>query len=434
MKYKLGIRREDKNKWEKRTPLIPKHVKSLKEKYNINTIIQPSKIRIYSNEEYKRSGAKIKEDLSECKIVLAVKEIPLSFFKEKQTYAFFSHTIKGQKHNIPMLKKMMEKKCNLIDYEKISDKSNRRLVFFGRFAGLAGMVDTLWAYGKRLKKWGIKTEFSNIKKTTEYTDLNHIKKHLIEIAEKIKRNGINKKFAPMIIGFAGYGNVSRGAQEIIDILPTKEIHPEKIKTAYIEPSDRCIYKVIFKEENLVQPKDKNKEFKLQEYYDHPDRYTSVFEKYLPQLDILMNCIYWDERYPRLITQKYIKNNYISDQEFNPKIIGDISADIQGAIEITKKTTTPDQPVFIYNPKEEVIKENLKEDGIAVMAVDNLPCELPIDSSYAFSEKLWPFIPKMMKADFSKDFEKIDLPHEIKKAVILHKGNLTKRYQYMNNFL
>ena len=150
MRLMLGVRREDKNKWEGRVPLIPEHVRKFKEEHGIETIIQPSKILAYADDEFIKAGAIVKEEVSECQIVFAVKEIPIDFFEYGKTYVFFSHTIKGQKHNMPMLKKMMNLGCNLIDYERIVDERGFRLVFFGRFAGLAGMIDTLWSFGKWL--------------------------------------------------------------------------------------------------------------------------------------------------------------------------------------------------------------------------------------------------------------------------------------------
>ncbi|PIV69931.1 MAG: hypothetical protein COS08_02885, partial [Euryarchaeota archaeon CG01_land_8_20_14_3_00_38_12] len=150
---RVGIRREDKNIWERRTPIIPQHIKELKEK-DIEFFVQPSKIRAFRDGEYVEAGANIQDSLNQCNVIFAVKEIPLDFFKKNKTYVFFSHTTKGQKHNMPMLKKMMELKCQLIDYEKIVDEKNRRLIFFGRYAGLAGMIDTLWALGQRLNKGG----------------------------------------------------------------------------------------------------------------------------------------------------------------------------------------------------------------------------------------------------------------------------------------
>jgi len=429
--FAFGIRREDKNKWERRVPMVPHHIQELKEKYDIDAIVQPSPIRVYLEKEYENSGAIIQEDLSSCPVIFAVKEIPIHFFEPKKTYVFFSHTIKGQEYNMPMLKKMMDLECNLIDYEKIADKRGNRLVFFGRFAGLAGMIDTLWSLGQRLQSQNIDTPFKEIKQTVQYNDLDDAKNHLKEVGEQIKENGIPKYLTPMIIGFAGYGHVSNGAQEILDFLPTEEISPKEIKKVSKNPSNCCVYKVVFKEEDMVQPVSSANNFELQDYYNFPEKYRSIFEKYVPDLTILMNCIYWDDRYPRLVTKDFVAANY---KNLKLQVIGDISIDINGAIEITEKSTTSETPSFIYNPVTESIKDDFKGEGIVVMGIDNLPCELPKESSIAFSTALLDFVPGIVKADYTKEFEDCALLPEIKRAVILYHGKLTPNYQYIDKYL
>ena len=432
MKNTLGILREEKNEWERRVPLTPNHVEELQKKHGISTIIQPSKIRIFSEKKYKEIGAKINEDLSSCSIVLAIKEIPIKYFKPKQTYMFFSHTIKGQKNNMPMLKKMMDLECNLIDYEKITDEKGRRLVFFGYFAGLAGIIDTLWAFGQKMKYEKIKTPFEEIKQMIHYKDLNEAKKHIREIGDKIKQYGLPESLVPFVIGITGYGNVSKGVQEVLDELPIEEISPKKIEKLYKNFSNKTVYKVVFKEEDTVEPISKNKKFDLQEYYNKPDLYQSIFQKYVGKITILMNCIYWNKQYPRLVTKDFVKKNYEKINKL--KVIGDISVDINGAIEFTEKTTSSGVPVFVYNPKKRTVTDGFIGDGIVIMAIDNLPCEVPKESSKAFSDSLIPFIPSIVKADFYSDFNRLELPEEIKKAVILHHGKLTPDYQYINKFL
>ena len=432
MTYILGIRREDKNKWERRVPLTPEQVKKLYENNNIKTVIQPSNIRVFSDEEYRAVGAEIIEDLSSSTVIFAIKEIPIDFFEKNKTYVFFSHTIKGQQHNIPMLKKMMELGCNLIDYEKITDSNGRRLVFFGRYAGIVGMIDTLWAFSQRMKCKGINTPLSEIKQTIYYKDLKEAKYHLNEIGKKIKQDGFPDDITPVVIGLAGYGNVSKGAQEIIDILPFEEIAPSQLESIRLNPSNKIIYKVVFKEEDMVERISDKKDFSLQEYFTKPDLYRSVFHNYVPFLSILMNCIFWNKQYPRLITKDYLKKNY--SKNFKLQIVGDISVDINGAIEFTEKVTSPDNPVFTYDPMKHKIMDGYNGDGIVIMAVDNLPCEVPLDSSKAFNDSLVPFIPSIVKADFSVDFNNLNLPPEIKKAIILYHGKLTPSYKYIKNYL
>jgi len=431
----LGIRREDKNRWEQRVPITPQHVLELQKKHGIKTVIQPSTIRVFPNDTYRKAGAQIQDSLSPSSVVFAVKEIPLQLFEKGKTYVFFSHTIKGQKHNMPMLKKIMDMGCTLIDYERIVDAKGRRLVFFGRFAGLAGMVDTVWTLGRRLYWEHIDTPFNEVKQTIHYKDLDEIKKHFTLVGKDIKTRGIPPSLAPLIIGFSGYGNVSGGAQEILDVLPVKEIQPEDIATVFQNPSNKTIYKVVFKEEHMVVPLTPGKKFDLQEYYTHPERYQSAFEQYVPYLTILMNCIFWSAQYPRLLTKSYMKKTASKKEKPRLNVIGDISADVNGAIEFTEKTTSPDNPVFVYNPITDTITDGYEGDGVVVMAVDNLPCELPKESSESFSETLLRFIPEIMKADFGlDDFQLLALPPEIKNAVILYRGKLTPAYRYINKYL
>jgi saccharopine dehydrogenase (NAD+, L-lysine-forming) len=431
----LGIRREDKNRWERRVPIMPKHVQELKKKYGIETIIQPSNIRIFSDKEYIDVKAHVQDNLSPSSVIFAVKEIPNNLFEPGKTYVFFSHTIKGQKYNMPMLKKMMDLGCTLIDYEKIADKNGKRLVFFGKFAGLAGMVDALWIFGQRANWEKINTPFNKINQAIYYKNLEEIKKELKEVSKEIEENGIPTSISPVIIGVSGYGNVSIGVQEIIDCLPVKTINPDEIKSVYKNPSNKNIYKVVFREEHMVQPISSNKKFDLQDYYNHPENYCSIFERYIPYLSILMNCIYWSSEYPRLVTKKFMKNYFKTDKNKHLKVIGDISVDINGAIEFTEKTTSTDNPVFVYNPITDKITDGYAGEGVVVMAVDNLPCELPRESSKYFSETLLHFIPDILEANFNVDnFENLNLPTQIKKAVILFKGKLTPSYSYINKYL
>jgi saccharopine dehydrogenase (NAD+, L-lysine-forming) len=431
----LGIRREDKNRWEQRVPLTPEHIKELKEKHGIETFIQPSDIRVFSEDDYRKAGAHVQDSLSPSSVVFAVKEIPADFFEKGKTYVFFSHTIKGQEHNMPMLKKMMEMGCSLIDYERIMDAKGKRLVFFGRFAGLAGMVDTLWTFGRRLHSEGIDSPFNKIKQTIHYRDLEDIKKHFLSVSKDIRTKGLPQRLSPLIIGFTGYGNVSLGAQEILDLLPVKEIKPEEIASVNKNPSNKILYKVVFREEHMVRPVSSGNKFDLSEYYSHPERYLPTFEQFVPSLSILMNCIFWNAQYSRLLTKEYLKNFFEKNEQPRLRVIGDISADIKGAVEFTEKTTSPDNPVFVYDPCTDTIQDGYEGNGIVVMAVDNLPCELPKDSSQSFSETLFRFVPEMMNADFTApDLSLVRLPDEIKNAVILYRGKLTPSYHYINKYL
>jgi alpha-aminoadipic semialdehyde synthase len=262
--------------------------------------------------------------------------------------------------------------------------------------------------------------------------LDDAKDHIRKIGEGIKNEGLPSEISPFVVGFAGYGNVSRGAQEILELLPVKEILPEDLVQLQDDFDQNMVYKVVFKEQDLVRPCVSTDVFQLQEYYTHPEKYVSKFEHYLPYVTILMNCIYWDERYPRLVTKEFVSSHFPDKMKLS--VIGDISVDINGSIEFTEKVTQSDMPSYVYNPRTDTITDGVEGDGIVVMAVDNLPCELPLESSKEFSTSLLPFVPAIAKADYSASFDDLNLPTEIKKAVILHHGKLTKDYEYIDNYL
>ncbi len=417
-------------------PLTPEHVKELIENDGIEVYLQPSSIRIFSDQEFIQVGAKIQEDLSACPVILAVKEIPIDFFQPGGTYIFFSHVIKGQEYNMPMLKKMIELKCNLIDYEKVADDKGRRLIFFGRHAGLAGMIDTLWALGRKLDWEGIATTFGEVKNAYRYESLPEAKESISQVGDRIKKDGLPGSLTPLIFGVTGYGNVSSGAQEILDLLPFQQIEPEEIlslveRSAF---SRNQIYKVVFKEEHIVEPIARENEFDLQDYYNHPQKYRSQFERHIPHLTVLVNCIYWDERYPRLVTKKFLKELF--DREKNPRlrVIGDISCDVEGSIECTAKVTQPNNPVYVYSPMEEQVADGFEGRGVVILAVDNLPCEISREASLDFGQVLKTFVPRIAKADLSVSFDECKLPGPIKKGMILYHGELTPDYRYIQDFL
>ncbi|PIS27527.1 MAG: hypothetical protein COT43_10040 [Candidatus Marinimicrobia bacterium CG08_land_8_20_14_0_20_45_22] len=433
---RIGIRREDKNEWEARTPLIPEQIAELLQNPEMEFIVQPSSIRTYSDDDYARSGAVVQEDLSGCNIVFGIKEFPTQFLQPSKIYIFFSHTIKGQPYNMAMLKRLVELRDTLIDYEKIVDNNGRRLVFFGRFAGIAGMIDTFWAFGQRLQSEGIRTPFAKIQQARFYANLDDAKSKLKFIGNEIVGNGLPHLTHPLIFGITGYGNVSRGAQEILDLFPIIEIKPNEIASLWKNPnfSPNHLYKVVFKEEHLVKPIRSDAVFGLQDYYKHPEKYESKFDDYLPYLTVIVNAIYWDKMYPRLVTKKYLKTAELENRSLPLKVIGDITCDVEGSIECNIQDSNPGNPVYVYEPVSQTIQYGHKGKGVVVLAVDNLPCELPKESSSIFSNILKEFIPALSKTDFSVSFETLQLSPELKRATILLNGEFTPEFKYMEKFI
>ena len=432
----IGIRREDKNEWERRAPLTPDDVALLISNHDLAFHIQPSAIRAFPDKDYAAIGAEIREDLSACTLVLGVKEMPATFFRRAQAYMFFSHTIKSQPYNMPMLQRMLDLETTLIDYELVADEKGRRLIFFGRFAGLAGMIDTLHALGRRLDLEGAAGPLADIHMAHAYPGLEAAKEEIAAVGRRIRSTGLDPRVAPLVIGFAGYGNVSQGAQEILDLLPTREIAPAELAALRSrgKPDTGVIYKVVFKEEHLVVPRDPQGRFVLQDYYDHPEKYRSVFDEYVPHLSALVNCIFWTEKYPRLITKEFARRLFAGPQPPHLRVIGDISCDVHGSIEFTEKITEPPQPCFVYEPATGAVKDGYEGHGPVVMAIDNLPCELPIESSAYFGSCLREFLPAFKDADLTAAFAELPLSDPVKRAIIVHRGELRPSFAYLRKAL
>ncbi|HEY9062660.1 MAG TPA: bifunctional lysine ketoglutarate reductase /saccharopine dehydrogenase family protein [Pseudobacteroides sp.] len=431
----IVIRAEDKNIWEKRTPVIPVDLKEVIDKTKSTAYVQTSSIRCFSDKEYKAQGAITCDDINAGDIIIGIKEIPEHKLLNDKVYLFFSHTIKGQSGGMPLLKKIMDSGSTLIDYERIVDENNRRLIYFGRFAGDAGTLDILWLLGEYWEHQGIHTPFIKCKQSTQYKSLNEAKESIVQIANIIKREGIDKAISPLVIGILGYGNVASGAKEILDCLNVKMIKPNELSNIAEDCYGECntIYFCEFREEDLVKKKF-GKPFDLQEYYKHPENYVNVFDNYLPFLTVIINGVYWDKAYPNFVTWNGLKKLYEKNER--PKLCGiaDISCDANGAIECNVKYTSIDHPAYLVDPITREITDGWRGDGIVMLAVDNLPAELPYDSSTFFSNRLKKFLPNIIEANYQNSLEQSGLCPEIKKAVIVYKGELTPEYEYLKKFI
>ena len=430
----IGIRREDKNVWERRAPLIPEQVGQLIGEQGLEFRVQPSPIRTFDDEQYREIGADVGEDLSGCPFVLGVKEIPAQKFHPEHTYAFFAHVIKGQPYNMPMLRQMMGQGCSLVEYEKITDDAGRRLVFFGRFAGLAGTVDTLCGVGKRLAALGHETPFARVRLAHEYGRVDLAKAALAEVGREIVEHGLPADLSPFIVGVTGYGHVAKGVWEMLDSLGATEVEPVDLPSLAADGNRNAVYRVMFREEHMVEPVELGHRFDLKEYFTQPQLYRSQFERHLPYLSVMANCIYWDARYPRLITRDWLRTAHAGGKRPKLVAVGDISCDIDGSVQATVKATEPGAPFFVYEPESGTARDGFEGAGLLVMAVDNLPCELPFDASREFGNALVPFIPALARTDFGRPLDKLDLPGPIRRALILHRGKLTPEYEYINRYL
>lgn len=431
----IGVRREDKSDWERRVPITPQDAAELQAQ-GIQIIVQSSAIRAFSDQEFAAAGVPVQQDLGPCSLIFGIKEMPEAFFEPGKSYVFFAHVIKGQPYNMSMLQRMLNLGCTLIDYERVVDDKNRRLIFFGWHAGVAGMIDTLWALGQRLAWEGLPTPLAALRQTLHYHDLTEVRKALAEVRARIEEEGLPEELTPLIVGVAGYGNVSRGAQEILDLLPVIEIEPEEVPAlaARGNASRHHLYKTVFKEWHMVEPKEPGATFELQDYYQHPEKYRGTFEQYLPYLTVLTNAIFWTERYPRLVTRDFLRELFAGPSRPPLRVIGDISCDVEGAVQVTVKATEPGDPIYVYDPTTGKVTDGHEGEGVVIMAVDILPSELPREASTDFSRILRPFIPALAAADMSVPFAECNLPPEIKRAVIAYQGELTPDYRYIKEFL
>jgi len=431
------MRLEDKNEWETRVPLVPDDVRKLVAG-GVHICVQRFPRRAFTDAQFEAAGATLVDDVRECDLVLGVKEIPVSEFVDEQAYMFFSHTIKGQSYNMKMLAALVEMRCSLLDYETIADDNGNRLVFFGRHAGLAGAVDTLWTLGKRQEALGQTTPFLALKQCRHYPNLDAARQAVSGVGSRIARDGLPESLAPLVIGVTGYGNVSSGAQEIVDLLPVVEVSPDDLPE-FVRANRTLtnkVAKVVYKERDLVEPKDPNREFELQDYYANGSDYRSKFGPHLELLTVLMNGIYWDEKYPKLADAQQLRDLFApSDGLPRLTVVGDITCDVDGSLACTLRDTEPGDPCYVYDPATGEAPSGFEGSGLSVMAIGNLPCELPASASETFSSALSPFIGDMAAANWSEpEFGKVSLPDPIRRCVILWHGELTPDYEFMGEFL
>ena len=398
----IGIVRESRND-ENRTPLVPEHIKKYKESNpNINFIIQPSNSRCFSDEEYELCGAKINENLNECSIIFGVKEIDPNILINNRTYLFFSHTFKInkqqkniEKHKKDLLLSILNKKITLIDYENIRGKNGTRCLGFGRFAGIVGCYNTLNLLLKVLGKQSLASAY----KINDY--------------ERLVLNLKNLYFPKTKILVTGDGRVAKGVIELLNQTNIKAVS----KKDFLEKKfDQPIFCNLETKDYVTNNSSTN--FNLEHFINNPQDYSSSALQYLKETNILISAHYWDPSSPKIF-----ENEDLKDLQ-NLKIVGDITCDINGSVPTTIRSTTIEKPNYWIE------RNNLKEidennDGIAVMAVDNLPSELPRDSSTEFSEGIInEVLPFLLKEDDGR----------ILNGTITTDGSFLEKYNYLNNYI
>jgi saccharopine dehydrogenase (NAD+, L-lysine forming) len=400
MVKRIGIIREGKKPVDRRVPLIPEQAKRVQEEFpNVKVVCQKSDIRCYTNEEYHLAGIELVEDVSDCDILLGVKEVPVDELIENKTYLFFSHTIKEQSYNRGLLQAILQKNIRLIDYETLTNNNGQRVVAFGRYAGLVGAYNALWTYGKRYNLY-------HLKRAYECYDLDELKSELKKV-----------NLPPIKIVITGGGRVAKGAIEILHALSLIKVTPARFLTNDFTMS---VYTQLNSRDYHV--KIDGGEFIREEFYKHPERFTSDFVKYTRQADLLIACAYWDPRAPALFDRKDIINS-----DFNIRIIADITCDIEGSIPSTKRPATIQDPVYDYEPTGDTLEPPFSDEGnITVMAVDNLPCELPRNASEDFGREILNHVlPSLLEEDREGMIER---------ATIAQKGVLMPKFSYLQEYV
>uniref|UniRef100_UPI00398E3D63 alpha-aminoadipic semialdehyde synthase, mitochondrial isoform X2 n=1 Tax=Pristiophorus japonicus TaxID=55135 RepID=UPI00398E3D63 len=445
----LALRREDINAWERRAPLAPRHIQELTNA-GYQVLVQPSNRRAIHEKDYRKAGAIIQEDISGASIIIGVKSPPVEKLIPRKTYAFFSHTIKAQEANMPLLDAIIEKKIRLIDYEKMVDSKGTRIVAFGQWAGVAGMINILHGLGLRFLALGHHTPFMHIGMAHNYRNSAQAVQAVRDCGYEISLGLMPKSIGPVTFVFTGTGNVSKGAQEVFNELPCEFVEPHELQGVFQSGDQSKVYSTVLSRHHHVVRKTDGK-YDPVEYQHHPDLYTSRFSTDIaPFTTCLVNGIYWDPDTPRLLTRSDAQNLLASAKSFDPASDGcpelphrlmstfqsflaicDISADTGGSIEFMTECTSIDMPFCMYDANQQAIHDSLEGNGILMCSIDNLPAQLPIEATEYFGDKLCPYLWEMLASDATQPFEKQDgFTHVVRNAVIASNGSLTPKFKYI----
>jgi len=440
----IGIRREDLDKrGEQRVAISPALAKEIV-KAGHPLWIQPAlhpetkeRKRAFNDTSFQQVGASIKEDLSGADIIFGLKEVNKAHLIPEKVYLFFSHTHKGQIKNRSLLQAMIDKRITLIDYELITDDNQQRaLTAFTYMAGYAGMIDSLWTLGKRWQMAGIDTPFVQIPQSIESGDLSDMRSKLRVVGDLIRKQGTPAHLPPVIVTFMGNGRTSKGAQELFDLLPFQTVTLSELPKIFQSGDKHFVYKLVADIPELYRLKTgdqvASRSAHFEQYFEHPELFESNLDQIYPYSTMLMNCILWSPTFPRLISYTQAEQWYTQHQTL--QVVGDITCDPEGAIEFSRETWI-DDPVFIYHPIKQSFQNGFSGEGIAVMAVTNLPCEFSADASAQFSKELSPFVWELLKANFhASHLSDAHLSPALERATILWKGELTSAFNYMDAYI
>ncbi|KUO64652.1 MAG: NAD(P)-dependent oxidoreductase [Lutibacter sp.] len=396
---KIGILKERKNPPDRRVVLSPKKCAELLKIYpQLEIKVESSDSRFFSDEDYRKEGISVFEEVSDCDVLLGVKEVPIDNLIANKKYFFFSHTIKKQKYNRNLLRVILDKNIELYDHETIVDKNNIRLVAFGIYAGFVGAYNAFRTYG-------LKFNLFNLPKGEEL----HDKKMLIAELKKLKLPAVK-------VVLTGKGRVGNGAKEMLDGMKMREVTVDEFLTQTFEDAVYVQIDVLDynkRKDGIV--KDEN------DFFKNPQEYESDFMRFAKVADVYITGHFYGVGAPYIFTKEDANSS-----DFKIKVVADISCDVDGPVASTIRSSTIEDPIYGYNPKTGQEVNFMDKDAIAVMAVDNLPCELPKDASEGFGEQ---FAKNVIPAFFNNDEDGV-----LQRAKMTENGKLTEKFNYLQDFV
>ncbi|NPA43317.1 MAG: alanine dehydrogenase [Chlorobi bacterium] len=398
---KIALIRERKNPPDRRVVLTPAQAQKVKEMYpQVDIVVESSPDRAFSDEEYRAAGITVTDDVSDADVLMGVKEVPPEALIPDKKYFFFSHTIKKQPHNRPLLRAVLDKNIELYDHETLTDKEGRRLVAFGKYAGQVGAYNALRTYG-------LKTGLFDLPKAIELGSKEEMIRRLREIYPQLP---------PLKIVVTGKGRVGSGIKEILDAAGIREVEPR----AFLDTEDfgEPVYTQI--DVDWYNKHKEGKPFDFQEFFTHPERFEGDFGKFTKAADLYIAGHYYGQGAPPILTREHL-----AAPDNRIKVVADVSCDIGGPIASTIRASTIEDPVYGYDPATGKETDYRRPEAVAVMAVDNLPNEIARDASEGFGENFVRYIiPALVEGDKDGILER---------AKITSGGRLTPRYAYLQDY-
>ncbi|KAJ1523300.1 hypothetical protein ONE63_001179 [Megalurothrips usitatus] len=438
----IAIRREDQSVWERRAPLAPSNVRRLT-RMGVKVLVQPSNRRAYPMLAYQSAGASVQEDISEAGVIFGVKQVPIDQLLPNKTYCLFSHTIKAQESNMPLLDAILSKNIRLIDYEKLMDERGQRVVAFGKYAGVAGMVNIFHGLGLRLLALGHHTPFMHIGPAHNYRNSSMARQAIRDAGYEISLGMMPKSVGPLTFVFTGSGNVSSGAQEVFQELPHEYVPPEMLQKVAEHGVTTKLYACEVRRRHHLVRKEDGK-FDPEDYDKNPSKYISTFSKKIaPYASVIINGIYWAVDSPKLLTIPDAKQllqpahtPWLPTSPGTPALphrmlgICDISADPGGSIEFMNECTTIDNPFCLYDADRNKDTASFKGPGVLVCSIDNMPTQLPRESTDFFGDLLYPYALNIIQSDATVPLEKQSFAPAVYGAIIASNGKLTPNFEYI----